>query len=155
LFWQQACVVDGFCDVNVDGVQCFSYRQRRWWLFGGESGAQQPVVDDFDDFARSLAEAPCAGQHTWKHNSARVFSLHQACYELRLYQRPPRKARPSKATLAQRMQVSPREAATATVSEATPFVVENTLTRVSCSHGAWVIPLRKPPHRSTTFRPSR
>jgi hypothetical protein len=108
LFWQQACVVDGFCDVNVDGVQCFSYRKRRWGLFGGESGAQQPVVDDFHDFARSLAEAPCAGQHTWTHNSARVFSLHQACYELRLYQRPPRKARPSKATLAQRMQAIPQ-----------------------------------------------
>ena len=24
--------------------------------------AQQPVVDDFDDFARSLAEAPSAGR---------------------------------------------------------------------------------------------
>jgi hypothetical protein len=79
-------VVDGFCDVNVDVVQCFSYRQRRWGLFGGESGAQQPVVDDFDDSARSLAEAPSAGEHTWTHNSARVFSLHRACYELRLYQ---------------------------------------------------------------------
>ena len=104
-------MVDGFCDVNVDGVQCFSYRQRRWGLFGGESGAQQLVVDDFDDFddfARSLAEAPSAGQHTWTHNSARAFSLHQACYELRLYQRPPRKARPSKATLAQRMQAIPQ-----------------------------------------------
>ena len=69
-------MVDGFCDVNVGGVQYVSYRQRRWGLFGGESGAQQPVVDDFDDFARSLAEAPSAGQHTWTHNSARVFSLH-------------------------------------------------------------------------------
>ena len=38
------------------------------------------------------------------HNSARVFSLHQACYELRICQQPPRKARPGKATLAQRMQ---------------------------------------------------
>jgi hypothetical protein len=51
---------------------------------------------------------PSAGQHTWTHNSARVFSLHQACYEMRLYQRPPRKARPSKATLAQRMQAIPQ-----------------------------------------------
>ena len=101
-------MVDGFCDVNVDGVQYVSYRQRRWALFGGESGARRLVMDDFDDFARSLAEAPSAGQHTWTHNSARVFSLHQACYELRLYQRPPRKARPSKATLAQRMHAIPQ-----------------------------------------------
>jgi site-specific recombinase XerD len=64
--------------------------------------------DDFDDFARSLAEAPSAGHHTWTHNSARVFSLHQACYELRLCQRPPRKARPGKATLAQHMQAIPQ-----------------------------------------------
>ncbi len=64
--------------------------------------------DDFDDFARSLAEAPSAGQHTWTHNSARVFSLHQACYELRLCQRPPRQARPGKATLAQHLQAIPQ-----------------------------------------------
>lgn len=48
-----------------------------------------------------------------------------------------------------------RETASATANEATPFVVENTVTRVSCSHGAWVIPLRNSPHRSTTLRPSR
>jgi site-specific recombinase XerD len=64
--------------------------------------------DDFDDVARSLAEAPSAGHHTWTHNSARVFSLHQACYELRLCQRPPRKARLGKATLAQHMQAIPQ-----------------------------------------------
>jgi site-specific recombinase XerD len=38
------------------------------------------------------------------HNSARVFSLHQACYELRICQQPPRMARPGKATIAQRVQ---------------------------------------------------
>lgn len=91
-----------FCDVNVGGVQCFSYRQRRRGLFGGEPGAQQPVVDDF---ARSLADAPSAGQHTWTHNSARVFSVHHACYELRLYQLPP-----PKATLAQRRLLHERTA---------------------------------------------
>jgi len=64
--------------------------------------------DDFDDFARSLAEAPSAGHHTWTHNSARVFSLHQACYELRLCQRPPRKARPGKAALAQHLRAIPQ-----------------------------------------------
>jgi len=64
--------------------------------------------DDFDDFARSLAQAPSAGHHTWTHNSARLFSLHQACYELRLCQQPPRKARPGKATLAHHMQAIPQ-----------------------------------------------
>ncbi len=38
------------------------------------------------------------------HNSARAFSLHQACYELRICQQPPRQARPGQATLDQRVQ---------------------------------------------------
>ncbi len=59
---------------------------------------------DFAAFARALAEAPSAGHHTWVHNSARMFSLHQACYELRICQEPPRQARPGKATIAQRAQ---------------------------------------------------
>ncbi len=60
--------------------------------------------DDFEAFARELADAPSAGPHTWTHNSSRLFSLHQACYELRICQRPPRQARPGRATLEQRMQ---------------------------------------------------
>ena len=64
--------------------------------------------DDFDTFADALAQAPSAGHHTWTHNSARLFSLHQACYELRICQQPPRKARPGKATLAQRLQAIPQ-----------------------------------------------
>ncbi len=59
---------------------------------------------DFAAFARGLAEAPSAGHHTGVHNSARMFSLHQACYELRICQEPPRQARPGKATIAQRAQ---------------------------------------------------
>jgi hypothetical protein len=35
---------------------------------------------DFAAFAQALAEAPSAGHHTWVHNCARAFSLHQACY---------------------------------------------------------------------------
>lgn len=58
---------------------------------------------DFAAFARALAEAPSAGHHTWVHNSARAFSLHQACYELRICQEPPRMARSGQATLAQRV----------------------------------------------------
>jgi site-specific recombinase XerD len=59
---------------------------------------------DFADFAQALAQAPSAGRDAWMHNSARVFSLHQACYELRICQQPPRQARPGKATIAQRVQ---------------------------------------------------
>ena len=59
---------------------------------------------DFAAFARALAEAPSAGHHTWVHNSARAFSLHQACYELRICQNPPRMARPGQPTLGQRVQ---------------------------------------------------
>jgi site-specific recombinase XerD len=59
---------------------------------------------DFAAFAQALAEAPSAGHHTWVHNSARAFSLHQACYELRICQHPPRQARPGQATIAQRVQ---------------------------------------------------
>ncbi len=59
---------------------------------------------DFAAFAQALAEAPSAGRDAWMHNSARVFSLHQACYELRICQEPPRMARPGKATIAQRVQ---------------------------------------------------
>jgi hypothetical protein len=53
------------------------------------------------DFARDLAASPSAGPHTWTHNSSRAFSLHQACYELRICQQPPRQARPGKASLEQ------------------------------------------------------
>jgi len=60
--------------------------------------------EDFAGFARALAQAPSAGHHSWVHNSARAFSLHQACYELRICQHPPRMARPGQASLDQRVQ---------------------------------------------------
>jgi site-specific recombinase XerD len=60
--------------------------------------------EDFAVFARDLAAAPSAGPQTWTHNSSRAFSLHQACYELRICQQPPRQARPGKASLEQRAQ---------------------------------------------------
>ena len=44
--------------------------------------------DDFAVFAHDLADAPSAGPDSRTHNSARVFSLHQACYELRICQQP-------------------------------------------------------------------
>jgi len=49
--------------------------------------------EDFAEFARALADAPNAGHHSWVHNSARAFSLHQACYELRICQDSPQMAR--------------------------------------------------------------
>jgi integrase len=58
---------------------------------------------DFADFAAELAAAPSATACARGHNSARLFSLHQACYELRICQRPPRRARPPAATLAERL----------------------------------------------------
>jgi len=71
-------------------------------------GLDELTDDDFEAFARDLADAPSAGPHTWTHNSSRLFSLHQACYELRICQRPPRQARPGRATLEQRMQAIPQ-----------------------------------------------
>lgn len=61
---------------------------------------------DFTAFAVTLAEAPTAGADAKSHNSARGFSLHQACYELRICQHPPRMARPAKATIEQRLQAT-------------------------------------------------
>jgi len=73
-----------------------------------DKGLDELTDDDFEAFARDLADAPSAGSHTWTHNSSRLFSLHQACYELRICQRPPRQARPGRATLEQRMQAIPQ-----------------------------------------------
>ncbi len=42
------------------------------------------------------------------HNQARLFSLHQACYEIGVCQRPPRKARRPAATLAESLDAIPQ-----------------------------------------------
>ena len=55
------------------------------------------VVKDAYAAEPAVAEAPTAGRDAWMHNSARVFSLYQACYELRICQHPPRQARPGAA----------------------------------------------------------
>jgi len=59
--------------------------------------------DDFAAFATQLADAPTIGIDAKIHNSARAFSLHQACYELRICQLPPRPAGRPRATLEQRL----------------------------------------------------
>jgi len=59
---------------------------------------------DFAGFAAELAAAPSAGACARGHNRARLHSLHQACYELRICATIPRKAMPPAATLAERLE---------------------------------------------------
>ncbi len=63
---------------------------------------------DFDAFSVAVDTAPSAGRDTRSHNHARAFSLHQACYELRICARTPRKNRPPAATLAETLQALPQ-----------------------------------------------
>ena len=63
---------------------------------------------DFDAFTLAVDQAPSAGRDTRSHNHARAFSLHQACYELRICGRTPRKNRPPAATLAERLEALPQ-----------------------------------------------
>jgi integrase len=63
---------------------------------------------DFEGFAVELAACPSAGRQARSHNSARLFSLHQACYELRICDCPPRKAMPRAATLAETLEALPQ-----------------------------------------------
>jgi integrase len=61
------------------------------------------LTDDvFDSFTAALGgDTPSAGRAARLHNQARAFSLHQACYELRICARTPRKNRRAAATLAE------------------------------------------------------
>jgi len=63
---------------------------------------------DFDAFTVAVDGAPSARRDTRSHNHARAFSLHQACYELRICARTPRKNRPPAATLAQTLHALPQ-----------------------------------------------
>ena len=63
---------------------------------------------DFDAFTVAVDTAPSAGRDTRSHNHARAFSLHQACYELRICDRTPRKNRRPAATLAQTLEALPQ-----------------------------------------------
>jgi integrase len=62
----------------------------------------------FDAFTAALADTPSARRDTRLHNQARAFSLHQACYELRICARTPRKNRPAAATVAETLQAVPQ-----------------------------------------------
>lgn len=63
--------------------------------------------DDFAVFARRWS-TPTVTRAARQHNTARLFALHQACYELRLCHTPARMARPGPATLAEHLQAIPQ-----------------------------------------------
>jgi hypothetical protein len=66
------------------------------------------LTDDvFDAFTTALASTPSAGHDARLHNQARAFSLHQACHELRICSRTPRKNRPEAATVPRPSELSP------------------------------------------------
>ncbi len=64
--------------------------------------------DDFDAFVAALGDCPSASADARAHNSARAYSLHQACYELGICQRTPRKNRAPAATLAKTLEAIPQ-----------------------------------------------
>jgi integrase len=63
---------------------------------------------DFDAFVAALDDCRSAGRDARGHNSARAYSLHQACYELGICERTPRKNRPPAATLAEALEAIPQ-----------------------------------------------
>ena len=63
---------------------------------------------DFDAFTAAVDTTASAGRDTRSHNHARAFSLHQACYELRICSRTPRQNRRPAATLAETLQALPQ-----------------------------------------------
>lgn len=62
----------------------------------------------FDAFTAALADVPSARRDARLHNQARAFSLHQACYELRICGHTPRKNRPPAATVAETLRAVPQ-----------------------------------------------
>lgn len=74
------------------------------------SGKELDELTDevFDAFTVALADTPSAVRDARLHNQARAFSLHQACYELRICARTPRKNRPPAATLTEALQAVPQ-----------------------------------------------
>lgn len=73
-----------------------------------DKGLDQLDGADFEGLVGELGACPSAGLDARSHNGARAFSLHQACYELRICACPPRKNRPRAATLAEMVQAIPQ-----------------------------------------------
>jgi site-specific recombinase XerD len=76
-------------------------------LWSGKS-LDELTDDVFDTFTAALADTPSARRDARLHNQARAFSLHQACYELRICAHTPRKNRPPAATVAETLQALPQ-----------------------------------------------
>jgi integrase len=76
-------------------------------LWAGK-GLDELTDDDFDAFTVAIDTAPSARHDARSHNNARAYSLHQACYELGICARPPRKNRPRAATLAEALDAIPQ-----------------------------------------------
>ena len=67
-------------------------------LNAGANGLAELTDDDFTGCTEALAEAPSLTATIRGHNTARVFGLHHACYQLRICHQPPRIARRRAAT---------------------------------------------------------
>lgn len=70
-------------------------------LNAGARSLDELTDDDITACTRVLAEAPSLTATILGHNTARVFSLHHACYQLRICHQPPRMARQPAATIEQ------------------------------------------------------
>ncbi len=70
-------------------------------LNAGANSLDELTDDDITACLRALAEAPSLSATIRGHNTARVFGLHHACYQLRICHRPPRIARQPAATTEQ------------------------------------------------------
>lgn len=70
-------------------------------LHAGGKSLDELTDDDITACTDALAAAPSLTRTLRGHNSARLFGLHHACYQLRICHTPPRMARPPAATIAQ------------------------------------------------------
>ncbi len=70
-------------------------------LNAGARSLDELTDDDITACTRALAEAPTLTATIRGHNTARVFGLHHACYQLRICHQPPRMARQPAATIEQ------------------------------------------------------
>jgi hypothetical protein len=75
-------------------------------LHAGGKSLHELTDDDITSCVTALAAAPELSRTLVGHNTARVFGLHHACYQLRICQRPPRIARRSAATIEESLTAS-------------------------------------------------
>ena len=80
-------------------------------LHSGGKPLSELVDEDFTSCVAALLAAPSLSATLRSHSTARVFSLHQACYQLRICQQPPRMSRAPALTIEQRLtaDISQRE----------------------------------------------